>query len=262
MKIAPFTKTYGGNPRIAFNSLSTCSSLSANLSACGIPPPLLYHSLMADGSDIAACGVEMVSEDGTPLQKLTRPGSCVLNSREAMEAVIRESWLKQPVWYKLYKAALIRDIPFPVGKYHEDVFWSYRAVALAQKVSVFDTPCYFYIQRSGSIMGEEYSPKRLDSLEAKGKRLEYIKKYYPLLSDRSAVDLLFSCIYNGQLSMKMLDRDDRKQAFRILDRIIKQCSISTGEKKKLRRTHQLWIWLSMMSLPLTCRLRNRLGIGL
>ena len=109
---------------------------------------LLYENLHTNDSDVAACGVEMVFEDGNPSSLLTKTGSCVMDRTTAMEAIVQESWLKQPVWYKLYKADLIRDIPFPVGKYHEDVFWTWRVIARAEKVSVVDTPCYFYVQRT------------------------------------------------------------------------------------------------------------------
>ena len=98
----------------------------------------LYQRLSEDNSDIAACGVQMVWEDKTLSRMLTREGNCVLNQEEAMRAIIEESWLKQPVWYKLYKTALVRDILFPKGKYHEDVFWIYQAVGRAQNVSVSD----------------------------------------------------------------------------------------------------------------------------
>ena len=64
---------------------------------------LLLERMTADGSDIAACGVEMVFEDGTPPRMLTPTGSHVLDNGQAMEAIIREDLLKQPVWYKLYR---------------------------------------------------------------------------------------------------------------------------------------------------------------
>ena len=115
----------------------------------------LYRRLTEDHSDISACGVQMVWEDGTPPRILTRMGNHVLSKEEAMQAIIEESWLKQPVWYKLYKTNLIKDILFPVGKYHEDVFWSYQAVDKANKVSVSDYIGYYYLQRNDSIMGEE-----------------------------------------------------------------------------------------------------------
>lgn len=74
----------------------------------------LYQRMVEDYSDIAACGVQMVWEDGTPPRILTRMGNHVLSKEEAMQAIIEESWLKQPVWYKLYKTNLIKDILFPV----------------------------------------------------------------------------------------------------------------------------------------------------
>ena len=123
----------------------------------------LYENMLEHDSDIAACGVEMVWENDTPSRMLTKSGCNVLEAQEAMQASIEESWLKQPVWYKLYKTDMIQDISFPVGKHHEDVFWSYQAIGRARRVSVFDHPCYFYLQRSGSIMGTGYSMKRVMS---------------------------------------------------------------------------------------------------
>ena len=165
---------------------------------------LLYWHIVNEQSDIAACGVEMCWDDGTPSRPLTKTGNCILNRQEAMTAIIRESWLKQPVWYKLYKAELVRDIPFPFGKYHEDVFWSYQAVARAKQVSVFDVPCYHYTQRSGSIMGDGYSIKRLNTLEAKRLRLKFVTDNFPELIDAAKIDLLFSCIYAMQMSLLFL----------------------------------------------------------
>lgn len=220
---------------------------------------LLYERMCADRSDIAACGVEMIFEDGSPSRMLTKAGKCVLNTAEAMEAIIAESWLKQPVWYKLYKAVLIRDIPFPAGKYHEDVFWSYRAVALAQKVSVFDTPCYFYIQRSGSIMGEGYSLKRLDAIEAKWQRMEYLEKEFPQLTYRARTDLLFSCVYHGQLAAKHLEGLEKQQVMDKLTAIVKGMPLETTG---ITSTHKCWIALAKRNFELCCKIRNLLGIGM
>ena len=218
----------------------------------------LYERIIADGSDIAACGVEMRYEDGSPSRPLTRAGSCVLDREAAMEAVIRESWLKQPVWYKLYKAELIQDIPFPFGKCHEDVFWTYQAVARAEKVSVFDTPCYFYLQRSGSIMGGGYSLKRLDSLDAKLQRLEYLKKEYPELAVVACVDLMFSCMYQGQQAVQNLDTVSQKIVLPKLKLIIKE---NTGEMVGMPIMHKCWLQLARRNFKLCCKLRNLLNVG-
>ena len=218
----------------------------------------LYDLLEADGSDIAACGVEMVWEDGTPSRMLTKSGYCVLDQEDAMRAIIEESWLKQPVWYKLYKTALICDIPFPVGKYHEDVFWSYQTVGKTQKVSVSDKVGYYYAQRSGSIMGEGYSLKRLDAVEAKRQRLEFVRRNYPGLVPACETELFFTCLYHGQMAIEYLDHTQAKHAFDILKEKIPNlpfCSCHMPLKNRC------WSVMSKISLKMTCRIRSMLGIG-
>jgi len=221
---------------------------------------LLFERMQTEGSDIAACGVEMVYEDGTANRKLTQDGKCVLSRAEAMEAVLRESWLKQPVWYKLYKADLIQAVFFPVGKYHEDIFWTYQAVARAEKVSVIDKPCYFYIQRSDSIMGEQYSLRRLDAIEAKAQRMCFVQREFPEMTDIAVRDVVFSCMYHGQLAMKALTKDQLGQAMRILKETVGLCGSVTP--KDLAFTNKCWLRLAKINLPLTCKIRNLLGVGI
>lgn len=221
----------------------------------------LYERMREDNSDIAACGVKILWEDGTEPRMLTRSGSCILDRDAAMEAIICESWLKQPVWYKLYKTELISDIRFPVGKYHEDVFWTYQAVGRAAKVSVFDKPCYFYTQRSGSIMGESYSLRRLDGLEAKVVRIDYIKQNFPQLTNLARRDLWGSCMYSMQMLMIHGTPEVQKQGARIIYHVLKEypiqcCFVDQGIKQFI------WLVMAKVSFSLTCRIRNRLGIGL
>lgn len=219
----------------------------------------LYQRLTEDNSDIAACGVQMVWEDKTPSRTLTREGSCVLNQEEAMRAIIEESWLKQPVWYKLYKTELVRDILFPVGKYHEDVFWSYQAVGRAQRVSVSDHIGYYYLQRGGSIMGEGYSLKRLDAVEAKIQRCAYIQERFPALSPLAVKDLWLTCIYHGQLALRNLDEKAVAQAMAFLQSVLKSNPVAADGCTWKER---IWLRMARLDLQMTCRLRTCLHIGL
>ena len=221
----------------------------------------LYQRLTEDHSDMAACGVEMVWEAGTGSRMLTRPGSRVLEREEAMRAIIEESWLKQPVWYKLYKTALVRDIPFPIGKCHEDVFCSYQAVGAANRVSVFDSPCYFYRQRSNSIMGVGYSLKRLDALEARAKRFQYIQANFPGLVAIERTTFFFFCLYSMQMAQKYLSGDEYQTADLQIKRTVREMNLLHGHGN-MPLKQRLWATLATMSLGLTCRLRNILHIGL
>ena len=222
---------------------------------------LLYDRMVADDADIAACGVEMIFEDGTSPRSLTSSGSRVLNKAEAMEAVIRESWLKQPVWYKLYKTKMVRDILFPVGKYHEDVFWTWQAVARAEKVSVFDTPCYYYVQRSSSIMGEGYSLKRLDALDAKLCRINYLESNISYLMPVARMDLGYSCLYMGQKALQYLSHDEKTKAFEKLSTVQGQCKLTNYDRCRLTLKQKAWMLMADLSFVATCKLRNYLNIG-
>ena len=222
---------------------------------------LLLENMQENGSDISACGVKMIWDNGSPERMLTREGCCVLETEDAMRAVIKEDWLKQPVWYKLYKTELVKTIQFPVGKYHEDVFWTYQAVGAAKRVSVLDEPCYFYRQRNSSIMGDGYSLKRLDALEGKRLMLEYVHEKFPALEPEMRVNLWFACMYHGQQALMKLSSAEKDTVDGCLREILNGLSVSVSDLEKSSFTHRCWVWMSKCSFVLTCRLRNLLKIG-
>lgn len=219
---------------------------------------MLYDKMMEYDSDISACGVEMVFEDGSAAQKLTQNGSCVLEAQEAMQAVIEESWIQAPVWYKLYKAELIGSIPFPVGKYHEDVFWTYQAVGKAKRVVVFDQIGYHYTQRSGSIMGTGYSLKRLDALEAKMQRIQFVQAHYPDMVRDAKTDLSFFCLWSEQKVLRSLSGCERQSGLSKIEEVWKQLY----DAKPRTMKECFWLKLGRISLRYTAKLRNVLHIGL
>ena len=222
----------------------------------------LYDMLQRDSSDIAACGIQMVWEDGRPPKMLTPPGQRVLDTTAAMLAIIEERELKQPVWYKLYRRELISSIRFPVGKYHEDVFWSYRAVGAAQRVSITDTPYYFYTQRTDSIMGKKFSLHRLDALEACAQRQQYIEQVFPKLSQRAAIDFCFRCIYQQQAVLRCLRNDKQKEATLIIKYYWNQLMQKNFCCHNAPLKQKIWLQLARISFVGTCKLRNCLQIGL
>lgn len=225
--------------------------------------PEMYHQLYdymnRDGSDIAACGVEMVWENGTPARMLTGSGNGVLHREAAVRAIVEETQLKQPVWYKLYRRDLLRDIAFPVGKYHEDAFWSYQVIGRATRVTYFDVPLYHYTQRSGSIMGEAFSMKRLDGLEARVQQLAFVREKFPTLEGSAQARLLGACRYLGQLALRS---DDPEMYCRAVARIR---PIYRKEARHLRfhpaAKERIWLVLGCINFTICCKLRNRLGIG-
>ena len=220
---------------------------------------LLYNNMQENESDISACGVEMVREDETSIATLTTLGSYVLNNEEAMIAIIKEDVLKQPVWYKLYKSKCIQNNYFPVGKYHEDIFWSYLAIAKAKKVSVFDAPCYYYTQRGESIMGQNYSSARLDALEAAEIRCAFLSDNYPELVAIAKARFIGMCMYHSQ-KLLQYKIEGYKNYFKDLH--IRSKKIGDDWSKGLSKKQRLWIGLYLACPKFICAIRNLLKIGI
>lgn len=222
----------------------------------------LHRAMQRDNSDIAACTVEMVWEGGTPSRLLTVQTNCVLNREEAQRALLKETLLKQPVWYKLYRRKSIEHILFEVGKYHEDIFWSYQAIGAANRVSVIDYVGYFYLQRSGSIMGAGYSLKRLDAMEAYERRYRYLAEQFPNLEREARIKMVQSCIYHGQMALKNLSGEEKKRCIAHLNGVKNRYPIEPCDYAGEKFSHRIWLALYKRSLYGVCMIKNMFGIGL
>lgn len=180
---------------------------------------------------------------------------------EAMGRLI-DDHIKQTVWNKLYKASVIQGLLFEKGKYHEDVFWSYQAIARIHTFGHISYVGYNYFQRDDSIMGDTYSLKRLDAVEAKVRRQEYLDVNMPELSGKGRVDLIFTCLYHGQCALRYLDRPNQKTALDILKEILKDHKVQIHDLRTITFLNSLWLTMACIAFKKTCLLRNILKVGL
>ena len=222
----------------------------------------LKKAIDQDGSDIAACSIKMVWESNGEERMLTVQENCVLNRHEAQKELLNENKLKQPACSKLYKRSTIGDVFFEKGKYHEDVYWSYQVTGNADKVSIIDYIGYYYWQRGNSIMGETYSLKRLDVIEAVCRRYEYIKVEFPELSTQAKRSIRNNCIYHAQLALSYLPKDEKATALNYLESVKRRYPLKYKEFSDQKYTHQVWLVLSSISLKATAIIKNALKVGL
>ena len=112
-------------------------------------------------------------------------------------------------------------------------------------------------------MGESYSLRRLDAIKAKCQRLKFLRKEYPELTAAGQIDLLFTCMYHGQLARKSLPKKERNQAFAVLEKAVAHCGLPVPEEmKKLPFTHRCWIRVALSNFRFLCWLRNILRVGI
>lgn len=74
---------------------------------------------------------------------------------------------------KLYKLSHFHGIHFPKGKLHEDEFTTYKILFKCEQVVFLNTALYCYYFNSNSITHSEWSPRRLDGLDALEEQVRY-----------------------------------------------------------------------------------------
>ena len=227
-----------------------------------VGPDFLAHllsGLTEADADICECGVLRTAGEDLPPTGYAPPEG--FEPAEAMEQLIHDGVFRQHVWNKLYRRQVIGSTLFPKGKTNEDEFWTYRVFGSARKVAKIPNILYFYFQRPGSIMGETYSLKRLDALEAKLERQAYIDAHFPQLSRQARLNLFGSCIYAGQMSLLHLSGEPRAAAEERLRAVVSRCGVSLRDCAGVGGSNKLWYILAKLSFWGTCKVKNLLKKG-
>lgn len=135
-----------------------------------------------------------------------------LDNRALMYELVRNKIVKNFAWGKLYKTALIKDIPFEKGVLFEDVFWAHQVMHQVKKYVIIHQPFYYYLQRDDSIVAT-YSPKNLDMLKGLQERHQFIEEFYEELTEESYQLILETCLIHYYLLMRH-KRKDKKGRYR------------------------------------------------
>lgn len=218
----------------------------------------LYKGIKS-GADIAECATRLVGDNDQTLSvRGSKEGK--ISRKDALLKLILEQGIYQTVWNKLYKKSQIQDIPFAVGKYHEDDFWTWQIFMKIDSLYLCEKPMYNYLQRENSIIGSNFSLKKLDGVQARYERMLGLKDV-PVVGDFAVTSFVNSLIYSMQCSMKYLNKDDRAIALnRIMDYKSK-VKLTSAHYSIMTKKERLWIRLFMFMPKVTVKIRNAKGIG-
>ncbi|MDY2698124.1 MAG: glycosyltransferase [Lachnospiraceae bacterium] len=219
----------------------------------------LLRNLKETDADICECGAYYTS--GESCDKREKSQLIVFNTEQALRELIQDGQLHQYVWNKLYRRDVIGDIFFVKGKTNEDEFWTYQIFGRAKRVTKISDILYNYYQRSDSIMGMGFSLKRLDALEAKTIRQDYLERYFPELRLEAKINLYFSCVYAGQMTLRYLSCQEKKMAKEQIDQYVNFCKLQKDEVTALTGGSKLWYRILRKNFWLGCKLRNLTGRG-
>lgn len=222
----------------------------------------LFGLLEGYGADIAECNYCITERDDEPLDTSEIADVHEYTAGEAMREHIADKAFKQSVVNKLYQRKVLDSVRFTEGKMIDDEFFTYLAIGNAKKLVHSDKVMYAYRQQNDSVMHRVFSLNRIQAVEAKLERLEYVTKAFPSLASEARIDLWLTCLYQGQNTMRKLDKDDCNKAFEYLSEIVKNYPLSKKDCSTLSFQYKVWALLTKVSLKLVCRTRNLIGIGL
>ena len=138
---------------------------------------LLYEAAKNDKSRISCCkwieksNIFEMDKDKYSFMTITGEDFCVNYYPQSHSACCR-----------LYPKECFQNIRFPFGKLHEDAFVVYKLLLPCRQISFYSGTPLYYIEDSNtqSITRSEWTPKRMDLIEALENKIKYSKKnaYY------------------------------------------------------------------------------------
>ena len=246
----------GGPARNAALDMATGELLAFVDSDDYIAPDMLSHmySLLKNGADVAECDFLETAGDDAVFPEGDYTVSAY-SPEEAMRHHIRDAIFRQLIWNKLYRRELSEGVRFPEKTKIDDEYFTYRLLGNAKKLVRSTKVCYAYRQQEGSIMHQKFSLKRVEALQAKQQRLEWLKEHMPSMEQEARADLIMTCIYVMQGSLKSFRGEELKRAKTMMAAAMEAASPLewNGSFSTMRN---LLLQAAQIHLGLTARLLN------
>lgn len=153
----------------------------------------LYDALIKNQADMACCQRQEVDECGKKLKSNKKYNTFIVNeNEECMREFLNNPQMDTVAWGKLYMRSMFKNIRYPVGKYHEDVFTTYKLIAQCKKIFVGEEKYYYYRIRTDSIMTSTFNRKHMDSIKGNEERAIFIQENYPKLQKYANAGILYA----------------------------------------------------------------------
>ena len=151
---------------------------------------LLYAARLCDAR-IAECSFDNIYKDRIVPESKADGGWTIGDRDYALDSQMSWGKFKCVAWNKLYHKSIFADGKrYPLGKYHEDEFFTHLAFYDAQRLVYVDRTLYHYDRtREDSITGERFSVKGLDVVEAMRQRCAFFREKKETALYRRMLDL-------------------------------------------------------------------------
>lgn len=153
----------------------------------------LYKIMLKHNADMVSCQRQTVDEVGNIIKKRKNyQDSIYQGNNNCMKAFLADYNMDTVAWGKLYKTSMFSDVRYPLGKYNEDVYTTYKIIAKCKIIIAGCEKKYNYRIRQTSIMNEHFSMKHLDGIEGAKIRAKFIEENYPSLIYLANASIVYS----------------------------------------------------------------------
>ena len=129
-------------------------------------------------ADMAVCQCDYVDENSKLIKNMSDvKKTCVSGTEECLKTLLVGSGLNTVAWGKMYKTDYFKNVRYPIGKYHEDIYTTYKLVEKCDKIVIGSEHKYLYRKRMSSISRHQFSNKHLDAIEGAEERAEERAEY-------------------------------------------------------------------------------------
>jgi len=170
----------------------------------------LYDFAASNNCEIVQGGFYYAYDDHL-LYDNSRKHPQILNRDDAMLELIKNDYVKNFAWGKLYKADIVKKYQFPKGKYYEDAYWQHLIIHDCNRYGIVPTPLYYYRQRESGISGE-FSIKNLDLLRGYEERLAFVQKNYPKYT-KPMIEIFWNLGFEMVLMSDKKNEDNIRKAY-------------------------------------------------
>ena len=154
--------------------VNLCLKNDADMAVCGMIRCSVNDSLRNLAEDISKMNVEIFIDN-------------------KMEVFFTTKKINTTAWGKLYRRFIFDSIRYPIGKYHEDIFVTYKTIHLSNKIVSCDYQGYIYRINEMSIVNEPFSMKKLHPIEACVERALFIEQNYPKQKKHALCEIVYYC---------------------------------------------------------------------
>ena len=146
--------------------------------------PEMIESLLSvlnkTDADIAACSFEETFPNRKTKSFNKNYSETTYDTKSALRAMLKENGFNVTATMKLFKKSTLKGIKFPIGKLHEDVGFTYRAILNAQKLVFIPEDYYIYHHHDSSIINT-FSDQKFDLITLTDQMCDDIDNKFPSL---------------------------------------------------------------------------------